>query len=43
MAKIKLQYKTAEMVNPSTKEVYADRRRPYVTGLRIYNIDELVK
>ncbi len=43
MAKIKLQYKTAEMVNPSTKEVYADRRRPYVTGLRIYNIDELVR
>ena len=43
MAKIKLQYKTAEMVNPSTKEVYADRRRPYVTGLRIYNTDELVK
>ena len=43
MAKVKLQYKTAEMVNPSTKEVYTDRRRPHIVNLRNYNIDELVK
>ncbi len=43
MAKIKLQYKTAEMVNPSTKTVVADKRRPHIVGLRIYNLDELVR
>ena len=43
MAKVKLQYKTAEMVNPSTKEAYTDKRRPHIVNLRNYNIDELVK
>ncbi len=43
MAKVKLQYKTATMKDTTTKEVIADKRRPYITGLRIYNLDELVK
>ena len=43
MAKVKLQYKTAEMINPVTKEPYEDKRRPHIVNLRIYNLDELVK
>ena len=43
MSKIKLNYKTAMMKDSKTKEVIADRRRPYIVGLRIYNLDELVK
>ena len=42
MGKVKLQYKTAAM-RDAAKQIIQDRRRPYITGLRIYNIDELVK
>ena len=43
MAKVKLQYKTGDMVNPATKQKYTDRRSVHIVNLRIYNIDELVK
>ena len=43
MSKVKLQYKTAVMRNPATKEVYTDKRSVRIVNMRIYNLDELVR
>ena len=43
MSKPKMKYKTAVMKDPKTKEIIADKRRPHIVEVRIYNLDELVK
>ena len=43
MGKVKMQYRTAPMVNPATKQHYTDKRSVHIVNLRNYNIDELVK